>query len=74
MYLFELLPGECGIIREVEGAGRTAKRLTDIGFTKGTKIEAIQKSPLGDPVAYLVRGGVFALRRETSQNIRIERR
>ncbi len=74
MYLFELLPGECGIIRKVEGAGRTAKRLADIGFTKGTKIEAIQKSPLGDPVAYLVRGSVFALRRETSRHVRIERR
>ena len=74
MYLWELQPGKCGIITDVEGKSGIAKRLTDIGFTKGTKVEAIQKSPLGDPTAYLVRGSVFALRRETSRIIRIERR
>lgn len=74
LYLYELKPGECGTIRSVVGTDSTSKRLRDIGFTKGTKIEAIQKSPLGDPVAYLVRGSVFALRHETAGNVRIERR
>lgn len=73
MYLYELKPGECGVIRAIEEKGRTGKRLLDIGFTKGTQIEALQKSPLGDPTAYLVRGSVFALRRETSGKVRIER-
>lgn len=74
LYLYELKPGECGTISIVRGADSASKRLRDIGFTKGTKIEVIQKSPLGDPVAYLVRGSVFALRRETAGNVWIERR
>lgn len=73
MYLYELKPGECGTIMSVLGTDSTSKRLLDIGFTKGTQIEALQKSPLGDPTAYLVRGSVFALRRETSGKVRIER-
>ena len=74
LYLYDLKPGECGRILSVRGTDSVSRRLRDIGFTKGTAIEAIQKSPLGDPVAYLVRGSVFALRHETAKNVRIERR
>lgn len=38
------------------------RRLLDIGFTKGTRVECVGKSPLGDPTAYLVRGTVMAIR------------
>ena len=33
------------------------RRLLDIGLVSGTKITCLQKSPAGDPVAYLIRGG-----------------
>ncbi len=32
------------------------RRLLDLGLTRDTVVEAVQKSPAGDPIAYLVRG------------------
>lgn len=45
------------------------RRLLDLGFTRGTVVEAVQKSPGGDPIAYLVRGAVIALRSEDSATV-----
>ena len=42
--------------------GEMRRRLQDIGLIQGTKIECLQKSPAGDPVAYYIRGAVIALR------------
>ena len=48
------------------------RRLRDIGLIIGTKVTCIQKSPLGDPVAYLIRGAVIALRSEDSSRVLID--
>jgi len=48
------------------------QRLSELGIVEGTKIEALYKSPFGNPTAYLVRGTVFALRNETAKKIKIE--
>lgn len=45
------------------------RRLLDLGIIEGTEIEVLQISPSGDPVAYLIRGAVIALREEDSSNI-----
>ena len=52
-------------------SGEMRKRLTDLGFTNGTKIICVLQSPLGDPVAFLVKGSVIALRREDIENITV---
>ena len=49
------------------------QRLFDLGIVKGTIIEALYKSPSGNPVAYLIRGTVFALRNDTAKKITIEK-
>lgn len=49
--------------------GSIKRRLQDIGIIEGTEIECLQSSPNGDPVAYLIRGAVIALRSEDSRNI-----
>ena len=67
--LAEMNPGECAVICELVSDGRIRRRLQDIGFIPGTRIECVQKSPLGDPIAYAVRGAVIALRREDSSTI-----
>lgn len=51
----------------VEGVLR--RRLLDLGFVPGAVVEVLQKSPLGDPVAYRVRMMTVALRREESDRI-----
>ena len=45
------------------------RRLLDLGLISGTKIKAILKSPVGDPVAYEVRGSTIAIRKEDSRLI-----
>ena len=45
------------------------RRLQDIGLIEGTKIECVLKSPCGDPSAYLIRGGVIAIRCEDAAKI-----
>ena len=47
-------------------------RILDLGIIPGTIIKTLQKSPSGDPVAYLVRGSVIALRNKDSKKIIVE--
>ena len=52
---------------------RVSRRLLDIGLIEGTDVACLQKSPAGDPVAYMIRGAVIALRAEDSANILVDR-
>ena len=49
------------------------ERILDLGMIPGTDIKVLQKSPLGDPTAYLIRGSVIALRSEYTKKITIEK-
>lgn len=53
-------------------SGSMRRRLLDIGLIKGTDVECLQRSPAGDPVAYLIRGAVIALRAEDASQILVE--
>jgi len=64
--LADLTQGDTATVSKITSSGSIRRRLQDIGLIPGTKIECIQKSPLGDPVAYLIRGAVIALRSEDS--------
>ncbi len=56
-------------IEKLNCSGDIKRRLLDLGITKGTIITPIFKSPLNNPVAYEVRGSIFAIRNEDSQYI-----
>ncbi|WP_195572380.1 FeoA family protein [Paenibacillus sp. 1001270B_150601_E10] len=56
---------------EVQGVMR--RRLLDLGFVPGNRIEVLQKSPLGDPIAFRVNNTTIALRSEESSLIWGER-
>ncbi len=64
--------GEQGRIIAVTNRGAIRRRLMDIGFTEGTRVECLGKSPLGDPTAFAVKGAVIALRREDAAGIYVE--
>ncbi len=67
IYPLSLVPeGKTAVVRELRSTGSMRRRLLDIGLVEGTSIECLQKSPAGDPVAYLIRGAVIALRSEDS--------
>jgi len=47
------------------------RRLLDLGLIHGTTVKAILKSPMGNPIAYEVRGTTIALRKEDSKFITV---
>ena len=49
--------------------GKQRRRMLDLGLVQGTNVEALQKSPSGDPIAYYIRGAVVALRDEDASKI-----
>ena len=73
--LADLAPGETGRVIDISPAcqGSQRRRLLDLGVVKGTEIRADMVSAAGDPVAYLIRGALIALRRSQATWIRIER-
>ncbi|MGI6114687.1 FeoA family protein [Luoshenia tenuis] len=58
-------------VEELTLSGSMRRRLQDIGIIQGTRVECLQKSPSGDPTAYLVRGTVIALRAEDAAGIAV---
>ena len=47
-------------------------RLFDLGIVEGSHIKRLKSSPLGDPVSYLVKGAVFAIRNRDAFCIEVE--
>lgn len=73
MHLSDLKIHEVAIVMGSHPEPAMARRLWDLGFTKGTRVEAVQASPSGDPVAYRVRGTIFAIRKKDAQEIEVEK-
>ena len=63
--------GEARVVRLLS-AGGIRRRLQDIGLIEGTRVECVQKSPAGDPVAYAIRGAVIALRRQDACKVLVQ--
>lgn len=70
--LSELKQGSRAMVLDVCSSGGMRRRLQDLGLIKGTEVTCVQKSPLGDPVAFLIRGAVIALRYEDSSCVQIQ--
>lgn len=68
-----LLPlGKKAKVKELKSDGITRRRMLDLGLISDTEIEALQKSPSGDPTAYHIRGAVIALRSEEASKILVD--
>jgi len=64
--------GETVRVARLDITGSMRRRLRDIGVIENTKIKCLQKGPSGDPVAFLIRGAVIALRNEDSAGILVK--
>ena len=71
MTLDKLDIDKCAVIINLSCTGDLRRRLLDLGLVYGTNIKAIFKSPMGNPIAYEVRGSTIALRKEDSKFINI---
>ena len=60
-------------VKEINLNKPEKERILDLGMIPGTNVKVLQKSPMGDPTAYLIRGSVIALRSEYTKKITIEK-
>jgi len=68
-----LLPlGKKAKVKSLISDGSIRRRMLDLGLISDTFVEALQKSPSGDPTAYYIRGAVIALRSEEAGKIMVE--
>lgn len=67
--LNQLPIGRKAKVEALTSDGVTRRRMLDLGVVDGTEIEPLYKSPSGNPVAYLIRGAVIALRSDVSEKI-----
>ncbi len=66
MKLSELKTGESGVIVKVSGHGGFRKRVIEMGFIKGKKVDVLLNAPLQDPVKYKIMGYEVSLRTQRS--------
>ncbi len=71
MKLSELKTGESGVIVKVQGHGGFRKRIIEMGFIKGKKVEVLLNAPLQDPVKYKLMGYEVSLRHQEANNIEV---
>lgn len=71
-YLSELAPGETALVLNIDKSD-IGRRLSELGLVAGTRVSCIARAALGGPSAFLVRGGVMALRRESARAVLIKR-
>jgi len=72
MTLSDIKIGDVAVVKKINAADDIKRRLLDIGLIEGTKVDCILKSFFNDPIAYLIRGTVIAIRKEDSNNILVE--
>ncbi len=65
--------GEIGYVESIETEGSMRRRFLDIGLTLGCKVKCVLMSPSKNPIAYLIRGAIIAIRKEDAKSIVIKK-
>ena len=71
MRLSELKSGESGVILKVRGHGGFRRRIMEMGFVRGKRVEVILNAPLQDPIEYNIVGYAISLRRSEADMVEI---
>lgn len=72
MTVYDLKVGEKGIINNIYGNEKLAKRLLALGCINETEIEVKKIAPLGDPILVRFRGFDLAIRKSDAKNISLK--
>jgi ferrous iron transport protein A len=64
--------GEKATVVDLQCEGAYRRRLLDLGLIPGTDVEAVLLSPLGNPMAYEIRGSIIALRLKDASKILVK--
>lgn len=66
----DVLPlGKSAMIVNIDCNSNLINRIYDLGITPNSIIKTAFKSPFGDPVAYLIKNTLIALRKKDCKNI-----
>jgi Fe2+ transport system protein FeoA len=60
-----------GHVAAVGGDAEVRRRLLEMGFCNGAKVEVIRRAPLGDPIEFRLRGYHLSLREEQARHVQI---
>jgi Fe2+ transport system protein FeoA len=69
--LAEVEKGQLVVVDHVGGERAFRRRLLELGFVAGTRVELIGVAPLGDPMEFLLRGASLSIRRAEAREIRV---
>jgi ferrous iron transport protein A len=64
--------GSRAVVLEVDASTPQGRRLLDLGFVPGTELRVVRRAPLGDPIAFYLRGGQICLRRAEAERILVD--
>lgn len=70
--LDQIVKGETGLVKSVEGDGKIRRRLFDMGVTPGAVVVLRKKAPMGDPIEVTIRGYELSLRKAEACLVNIE--
>lgn len=71
MRLSDLKTGQSGVVVKILGHGAFRKRVIEMGFVKGRRVEVVLAAPLKDPVKYSIMGYEVSLRRAEAAMIEV---
>ncbi len=63
--------GKKARVQSLAISGPVRRRMLDLGVIEGTEIAPLFQSPSGNPVAYMIRGAVIALRSDIASSIMV---
>ena len=63
--------GGCGSVVAVGGDRDLRRRLLEMGFCNGAKVEVVRRAPLGDPIEFRLRGYHLSLREDQAKFVLI---
>ncbi|MCK9190139.1 MAG: ferrous iron transport protein A [Sphaerochaetaceae bacterium] len=68
----DLNVGQSGIISAIDAPKEIKRRLMDMGFTRGIRVDVIKKAPMGDPLEVGIRGYNICIRKEQAANLMLK--
>ena len=69
MFLSELKDGQSGVISSINADSAFSRRLGEMGFTAGERVQCLCRSAFGSPILYAVKGSTIALRRRDAERV-----
>ena len=71
--LSDLSAGQKARVVDVDARGEIGQRILEMGVTPGAEIRLVAAAPLGDPLAFEIRGYRLSLRRAEAALVEVER-